>query len=309
MDVIFPIAVTEDTLTYSNVVENDYAPWASGTAYVRGDYAISTTTHTIYRALVDSTGEDPDIESVNFSDPLIQDPDTRYWQIMGATNRWKLFDSKPSQPCVQANSVEVELRPGVFISGIAGFELSAESVRVQVYADDILIYDRTAQLRDESGVVGWLTYFTAPYLPATEFVFTDLPVLGTPRIVVTFEGTECHVGQLVIGQLIRIGETSQEGTGFSGLDFSYVQNDDFGNLTTVNRPAVKLSEYTIAAQTQTLQATYEKLRSLRGGRPAVWVGDQQTAIGAVNYGFMRNYDVVYQTRDLSELSIEVQGII
>lgn len=309
MRVILPIPVTDLTLTDTDIPEDDYDEWSDVVTYDRGDYVISTDTHTVYRSLTDSNlDNDPDLEAAALADPLVDNPDPVNWQIMGATNLWKLFDEKPSQRATQATSMSFEITPGVFIGGISGFNLSANTVNVKVYADPDLLYDETITLMDESGVVGWLSYFTEPFVPQTEFVLADLPVLGTPRIVVTFEGSVVGVGQVVMGTLIEIGDTTVKGSGFSGLDFSYVANDEFGNLTTVRREGVKMSNYSVAVSTPLLQTTYEKLRAFRGGFSAVWVGDEDARLGANNYGFLRNYDLTYQTREISEISLQVQGI-
>ncbi len=46
MDIIKPVTVTNDILTSSNVTEDDYSEWASGTTYNDGDKDIVIgTTH------------------------------------------------------------------------------------------------------------------------------------------------------------------------------------------------------------------------------------------------------------------------
>ena len=121
MKVIPPLDVTDAMLTSIDIPENDYPEWADATAYVRGDYVISTTTHTVYHCLVDHTSDpskNPDTETAALADPLIDDPDPVHWQVIGATNRWKLFDKKPSVQATQNGGFEVTLTPGVIISGL-----------------------------------------------------------------------------------------------------------------------------------------------------------------------------------------------
>ncbi|MGB1389503.1 MAG: hypothetical protein ACPG61_11515 [Paracoccaceae bacterium] len=310
MNILVPFAVTDATLFSINVPEDDHAVWSGVTTYARGDYAISLATHTVYRSLQDGNlNNDPDLEAAALADPLIDNPDPVQWQIMGATNRWRMFDSKPSQKATQAGSIEFEVRPGVFIGGIAGFGISADDVRVRAYSDADLIYDHTVEMRDETAVLDWLSYFISPYSPLAEFVLTDLPLLGSPRIVVTLSGAVVEAGQIVLGQSHRIGTSLQEGAGFAGLDFSYVQTDEFGNLTTVQREATKISDFSVSVRRENLFAIARVFNRLRGGIPAVWIASDNDRLAAVNYGYYRGWRTVYVGADHAEISIEVQGIV
>lgn len=312
MKVIKPLAVTEGSLTSVNVPEDDHDEWSNATEYSRGDFVISLVTHTVYRSLQDAnTGNDPDAEQVSIADPLIDPPDTVFWQVMGATNRWRLFDQKPSQVCASDQDIVVVVEPGRFVGGLAGFNITADSVRVEVFDGAAQIFDRTIAMSDNSAVVSWTTYFTSPFVRFPEFVITDLPLQGSPRIQVTFSSVSgsVSVGQLIIGEIWDFGTTRIDGSGFSGLDFSFVETDEFGNLTTVQREATRISDFAVVADNQRLFRILQQLRSLRGGVAAVWIGGAQAAHAAVIYGFARDYSNVYQTTDVSVLSIEVQGII
>jgi len=127
--VIAPIEVTDAMLTSINITEDDYDEYDDATDYAVGDYAISTTTHTVYRALVangpSSTVVDPDDEAADVADPLVTDPDPRTWQIIGATNRWKLFDEKPTVQATNATSIELTLTPGETVDAVALIGLDA----------------------------------------------------------------------------------------------------------------------------------------------------------------------------------------
>ncbi|MCF7725784.1 hypothetical protein [Sulfitobacter sp. M22] len=310
MKIILPVPVSDLTLTASNVPEDDHAVWSALTTYERGDYAISLVTHTVYRSLLgDNTGNNPDLEAAALADPLVDNPDPVYWQIIGATNRWRIFDSKPSQPAVQAGSIEFEVRPGVFIGGIAGYGIVADTVRVRVYADPELIYDRTVEMNDESAVTDWLAYFVEPFRPLEEFVLTDLPVLGTPRIVVTLTGAQVAVGQIVQGYISELGITPQDGIAASGLDFSFVQTDDFGNLETMKREATRLMDFDVVVKRDSVAGVTRILKGLRGGTPAVWIASETIAFAATNYGFYRGYRTLYTGADHAIISIEIQGIV
>ncbi|WP_306150752.1 hypothetical protein [Roseovarius sp. MMSF_3281] len=310
MKILTPFPVTDSTLTSINITEDDYAEWDQSTSYDRGDFVISTATHTVYRSLTDSNlDNDPDVEVAALADPLIDDPDPVNWQVISATNRWKLFDQKPSRLATNSGSIEIELTPEVFIGGVAGFGLSADDVRVEVYADAEKIYDRSEDLLDESAVTDWLAYFTEPYRPLTEFVFSDLPVLAIPRIVVTLTSTSTvSAGQIIFGRLDEMGVATQD-TRFSGLDYSYVEVDEYGDLTSVQRPATRLFDINTVVPRENLFSIVQIFNRLRGGIPAVWIADENSRIAAIGYGFYRGYREVYLGPDHAEIAIEVQGVV
>jgi hypothetical protein len=97
MDIIRPVVVTDAVLDSSNVPENDYAEWDVATAYTVGNRVILLSTHRIYEAVGSSTGVNPATD------------DGTNWLNIGATNRWKAFDQKISDPVTQLESISYTL--------------------------------------------------------------------------------------------------------------------------------------------------------------------------------------------------------
>ena len=312
MKIIVPVDVTDAVLTSSNIPETDYAAWSAATTYARGDFVISTATHTVYRSLTDGNlNKDPDAEQVALADPLIDDPSPINWQVISATNRWKMFDKKPSIQSTRADSIVVTLEPGTFTSGLAGFNIDAASVNVVVVSGGVEVYDRTIEMIDDTVVVDWYSYFFTPITALTEFVLTDLPPYGDAEVTVTIEkaGGAVKCGQIVLGAIRQAGDTGVENSGFSGLDFSFVEQDDFGDLTTVRRAATRLSQFDVFMDNSTLLGFDALMRELRGGTAAVWIGDEDQRKAAINYGFYRDYRLVYKTSQYSVMSLQIQGIV
>lgn len=312
MKVIIPLNVTDSILTSSSIAENDHPQWAGGTTYARGAFVISTATHTVYRSLTaGNVGNDPDVEQAALADPLIDDPDPINWQVISATNRFKMFDKKPSVQATAAEQIEVVLTPGQIVDGIAGFGITAATVTISASSATYggVIFDRTIAMQDESVVTDWYSYYFTPIARLGEFAVSDIPPYGDAVFTVTFDATgDVGVGQLVIGSTRDLGIADVE-SGFSGLDFSFVQQDDFGNLTTVRRAATRLSTFEVFCDTFTMLSLDNLLRSLRGGVAAVWIGDDDARKAALNYGFYRDYRVVYKEGDNSLLSLQIQGIV
>lgn len=314
MIVIIPNDVTDSTLVTSTILENDHAVWSALTSYARGDYAISLVTHTVYRSLTgDNLANDPDLEQAALADPLIDNPDPVNWQIIGATNRWRMFDKKPSVVASDADQIEVTIAPGRFIGGLAGFEISAASVNVTVtsVAAGGEVMNRTIMMQDDTPVVDWYGYYFTQITPLTEFVVTDIPPYADAIITVTIDnlGGIAHCGQLVLGEVRQIGITQIGQTGFKGFDFSFIQQDEFGDLTTVKRAATRISPFEVFMDNSRLLGFDRLMRELHGGVAAVWIGDKDNRKAAINYGFYRDYSATYVTPKYSIMSLQIQGIV
>ncbi|SNT45101.1 hypothetical protein SAMN05421763_1411, partial [[Luteovulum] sphaeroides subsp. megalophilum] len=145
----------------------------------------------------------------------------------------------------------------------------------------------------------------------SEFVLTDLPPYADAvlKIEALRPGGTVSIGQLVCGPLWPVGRTAIKGSGFQGVDFSYVAQDEFGDLTTVRRAATRLSSFEVWVENARLLGLDARLRTLRGGTAAVWIGDDDPRKAAMNYGFYRGYRSAYQTDGWSLLQIDVQGIV
>jgi len=313
MRAILPITVAEAKLTATNVAENDYAVWAIGTTYARGDFCISTTTHTVYRSLTDSNlGNDPDAEIAALADPLIDDPDPVNWQIISATNRWKMFDGKPSNLCTNAESITLTIEPGQFVGGVGFFEITAETVQLDI-VDPVegLVYTKTVNMQDESVVTDWYSYYFEDIVTLNELVMLDLPPYSNAEYQITIanpNGT-AKVGQIAIGSIWEIGKTLIPNLSVSGLDFSFVQNDEFGDLVTVKREATQLNTFDVLIPSTDLFGFARRVKDLRGGSLAVWIGDDDSRLRAINFGFCRDWRNVYSTREISVVSLQIQGVV
>jgi len=312
MKIVKPQPVTDATLISSTIAEDDYAVWSDATTYAAGDYVISTDTHTIYRSLTaDNLDNDPDLEQLAIADPLIPDPAIINWQVISATERWKLFDSKPTQQASEADNITVVVAPGVYIGAVGGFGISAQSVTVTMDDGGTEVYTKTLPLQDETSVIDWFTYFFTPILELSEFVFTDLPPYADAEVTVSIDraGGIVKAGQVVMGPIWETGLTFADGSGFSGLDFSTVEADIFGNLTRVTREATRLSNFQVFLDATQLLSFDSRMRSLRGGVAVVWIGSDDNRKAAISYGILRDYRVSYQTPDYSVIQLETQGLV
>ena len=304
MQLIKPVTVTDSILTATNITEDDYAVWNSGTAYVVGDKAISTVTHRIYEALINNTNVDPTGTAT--------DPAT--WLDIGATNRWKAFDQKISDPVTNLNLIEYTLNdPNSNVTSVALFGLKGISANVTVtdttVGGDGEVYNTTVSLLDNRNIVDWYTYFFEEQVQKEQAQFLDLPPYIGSNVEVTVTsatGDTTELGQLVLGFLSGIGLTTY-GTAISIEDYSRKEVDAFGNFIIVQRDFAQLADFDVQFETQNARKIQRTLAGFRA-TPIVYVGSEDTSYGTTIYGFYRRFDLTLEGPSLSFGAIEVEGL-
>ena len=299
MQIIKPITVTDSILTSSNVTEDDYAVWASGTTYNIGDRVIVISTHKIYESLIGSNlGNDPTTD------------DGTKWLTLGATNRWKAFDQKIADHVSNTTSIEYSITPNSNTTAVALFGLVGISANVTVTdPTEGEVYNTTISLIDNRNIVDWYTYFFEEQVQRQEAQFLNIPpyINGVVDVTVTHNtGDTAELGQLVFGFLSDIGLTSY-GTAISIEDYSRKETDAFGNFIVVERAYSQLADFDVkfpTANARKLQRTLAEFRAT----PIVYIGSDDVSYGTTIYGFYRRFDLTLETPSYSFGAIEVEGL-
>jgi len=126
---IRPVPITDAMVTYNNVTEADATEWTAGTRVI-GDLRMVTTTangasvatHYIYRANT-TAGADP---------TLVANQGTgNGWDIVGATNAWKLFDDEYQTQTVFADTIEIAILPGTVVTSVALLNVEAGTATIE----------------------------------------------------------------------------------------------------------------------------------------------------------------------------------
>ena len=300
MQIIKPVTVTNSILTSSNVTEDDYAEWASGTTYADGDTVIVIgTAHKVYESLVNSNlGNDPTTD------------DGTNWLEISATNRWKAFDKKINDPVTNLNSIEYVLSdPASNITSVALFGLKGVTANVTVTDGATEVYNQDISLTDNRNIVDWYTYFFEEQVQKEQAQWLDIPpYLGSTVTITVTEasGETAQLGQLVLGFLSDLGVTNY-GTSISIEDFSRKETDDFGNFIVVERAFAQLADFDIQFETGNARKIQRTLAGFRA-TPIVYIGSEDTSYGTTIYGFYRRFDLTLEGPSLSFGAIEVEGL-
>lgn len=298
MRVIKSIETTDAILTASNILENEYPLWVSGTTYSIETKVIYN--HRIYNRIVSGAGTTP------------PDLDLTNWSDLGATNKYRMFDNVISSVSSRTGGIEFTLTPNQVINGIALLNVNASTVRV-VMNDPIegVVYDRTKELRSSSNVTDYYSYFFAPLINLGDLdtaIFLDLPNKPTATITVYISSGVglVEVGEVVYGVQSIVGRTNY-GTAIGITSYSRKDTDEFGKVTVVKRKNSKYADYDIDIDNTNLafvQRLFQDIDSV----PCVFIGNPEME-ELIVYGFYKDFKATISFPTVSKCTLRVEGLV
>ena len=298
MRVIKSVVTTDAILTSSNIPEDEYPAWVSGTSYTALDKVIYE--HKIYERVVTGAGTTPpDLDQIN-------------WLDDGYTNRYRMFDNIISSVSSKMGGIEFTLTPNQIINGIALLNVNASTVRV-VMNDPIegVVYDRTKGLRSSSNVIDYYSYFFAPLINLGDLdtaIFLDLPNKPTATITVYVSSGVglVEVGEVVYGVQSIVGRTNY-GTAIGITSYSRKDTDEFGKVTVVKRKNSKYADYDIDIDNTNLafvQRLFQDIDSV----PCVFIGNPEME-ELIVYGFYKDFKATISFPTVSKCTLRVEGLV
>jgi len=312
MRVLIPFKVEDANLVSSSVPEADFPQWDTSSTFAVGTKVISglggntaTITHRIYEALIENTNVDPTTDT---SDPP-------KWLNLSATNRWKAFDQKISDPVtVPDGTTSINYVIGAFgipsnsltLFGLIGREASV----VATDATDGQVYSKTISLIDNTLVDDWFTFFFEPARVKSEAIFEGIPPYANAEYSITVTDTsttEPQLGQIVAGQEYTLGNTNY-GTSVSIEDYSRKTRDSFGNAVIVQRAFAKLIDFDFTVNTGSTRRTAILLEEIRAIPAVYYAGVDTEQFGTTVYGFFRNFSINLDGPAISNVTLEVEGL-
>jgi hypothetical protein len=304
MKVFRSIPIDETVFTATNATES-VALWNVGTSYAVHAEARSDTTHRIYRSLLAANiGNDPVVDV---------DPETglgTWWQDIGPTNGWAMFDPVNLTQTAMAEAIEVTLEPTSLINAIALFNLEAASVTVIITDPGAgEVYNETFELISTNNVGDdFYAWCFEPIIRKTDLHVENLPAyIGAQMdIVIDSPGGTARCGNCVAGAQRKLGETTW---GFETGNITYSRRieDDFGNIKLVRRPSRRRASFQVIVR-QALRDEVSRLLDLYESEPAVFIGTGQFS-ATIIYGFYTRYDLRGENSAESILNIAIEGFV
>lgn len=343
MKVMVPVP-PEKMLIASSVSDADPPAWLPSVSYAKG--ATVTHAHRVYVAIVDHSAKYPDREPAVWqymhpATPALWEatatyvagdivrhghhrytslkaenlgyvPETagEWWSAMGPVNSWAAFDRSINTKTSALEEIRLELDFSG-CNGISLFGLEAESVYYS------LLNSAGEVVKEESIVLSgidaftWLQYFLDPLTPREDVVQTEFPVLAYSRLVLVVQapGAIARVGNVAVGRCKTLGQ-SLYGMENGISDYSRKTTDSFGNTYLSVGGWAKTARMDLHVPTSDYDDIFRTLARLRA-TPTVFVGDNDdTGLDAFTiWGFVRDFRMVVSGPEMSQCSLEIQGLI
>lgn len=300
MFLIKPDTINDATLDNTNVAENDYDAWDVSATYSINDMAIYVTTdkHWVIRSLVN--------DNVGYV-PTGLNSDTK-WVKVSETNRWKMFDNKTTSQTVNPDSIDVSVIGTSAVDSVALLNLDASSVSLTITdINSNVVYDETVSLVTTDNVYDMWTYFFAPIIRKSDYLFLNLPPYAMAKydISITYTGNNAKCGTCVIGKAIDLGITRYNSKA-SSIDYSIKETDEFGDFTITERGYSRTTDITAYVEKRFTDYTVNILNQYRA-TPVVWVGTTEYTSTYI-YGIHKNWEVLYSFPNHNEIFFQILGL-
>lgn len=284
MRVIEPYPVTPAMLTASNIPETDEAAWAAGTAYALGARVMHV--HGIWESVqADNLGHDPSLDSKSI-----------WWVYLGATNRWRAFDSRLGGKAIGGASITYSITLPRSLNSIGLFGLVATSVRLRVtIPGPSTIYDETYQLSERPLVSNFWDYIYAPFEFRTDLILTGLTLPSGATVQITINaGAAAEVAEIILGTDLEIGTTLVD-TSLGIVDYSKKRRDEWGGVFIVPRPVTKTVRFRFVCETASAARVQQIIERVTSKLCIFYAIEGEDPYGATVAGILRDYDLTHGT--------------
>lgn len=272
--------------------------WSVATPYNIGDIVTyrSGYKNYIYQAAEASTGVPPTSDDIK-------------WTNIGAINLYRcLINETENKTEYEGNfTVVLNSNRADYVSLIG---LRADSVSIVVKSGATII-DTISYNLNVRDTTTWKEYFYGVFTQQEKFG-TYIPI-GDYTVEITLNSTSiARLGNIIIGRSYYIGET-QYGASAGILDFSVAQRDDrFGDVFLKTGSYADRMDLVVFVDTPKADAVKNYLTRIRGTEVLV-LGDNRDLQARFEMlqvrGSVRDFNVTLSNVKITELSVEVEGLI
>jgi hypothetical protein len=303
LKIVNPIAITDAMLIDSgsppetNVPENDYAVWDSGTTYALGDRVILVSTHKIYESL----------QGANLNkNPVTQ---TTWWVEVGPTNRWAVFDNSISTQTEQSTNITYTLEPNTPINTIAVLNVTnATELQIEMTSPTAgIVYDETISFAPLPVTPDWWAWFYGQRIQNKQHIALDIPIYTDAEIRITLlGGANLAVGAILLGQQQNFGLGISYGARVGIQDYSRKETNEFGDTILVQRAFAKRANFSLLLGKSEVDSFQNFLADIRA-TPVLWIGSTEYDSTTL-FGFYKNFDILISYPEQSDCELEIEGL-
>jgi len=236
--------------------------------------------------------------------------DKTKWFDAGAGNKYAAFDNYSSTQTTGTSPLVMEVRPGSVFTTLALFNVSGNSVRIEVIdSTNTTIFDET-KILSERQTASWSEYYNLGFEGRlTQAIFTGMPFSTQAKIRITVEGGSVGVGRLVVGRKVVLGCVEYGVTPYI-TDYSRKEWDaDFGDYEWVVRDYSRGFRGTVLIDNAQLNRIWSTLISVRAV-PTLWVGSEDPNFSEtlVTLGVMQDAPASISYPQHSLLNFTIEGL-
>lgn len=315
-------------LESSTVSESAYNEYDDTHAYIIDDIiyvsfesngTTDRTPHEIYKSLADAnTGNYP--------------PDNpSKWSLIGATNKWKMFDGFVNTQTEDTSTIIVEIDASK-TNSVGLFQLTGKTVTLtlsitssyQDESDDYYrdesdaFYGDTAITKkteiidlDSSPVYDYYEYFFAEFFYKSDIFWTYPYYYKDAILKIEIEPylNETKCGMCALGKSIALG-TTQWNPHISIEDYSKKDTDSLGRTYLSQGNFAKKNEFDLWVKNVDIDMMRRILTDVRGLPIITNANEINTNYESlIIYGFYRNFEIIIPGPVMSKCSLEIEGLI
>jgi hypothetical protein len=296
MNIVPRIVITDAMIVSTNAV--DSADFDLSTTYDTGDKVTDPTTKLEYESVGDGNiGNDPASD------------DGTNWTLLGFTNSRRMIDGLITGQTERAESITLKIDPGATVTSAVLFNVAGASVTVSVKEGGSEIYTRTIQMVRTDDVENiWDYFFTEPEFK-TVAIFESFPGKSGNEITLTVSapGATAKVGEAIFGYARRLGDTLA-GSSPTIKDFSVIEENEFGELTIVERAFARGADYEVAINPQEADRIMRIMAANRARLCAFFPDSDMEHYGLTVAGFYEEFEPPLTHRGVSIVTIPVKGV-
>ena len=301
LSVVQPIGITDAMLISTDVPENDYSAWSSGTTYTVSERVIVASTHKVYESVQGS--------NIN-NDPLTS---PTWWIEVSPTNRWKVFDLSNGSKTVTSGTtppkISYSIKPGQAVTALAVLGVE-NSTSLQITMTDPVygqVYNKTVSFSPVQPASTWWSWFFGQRATPTQEIALDLPTYPNATVsIVLSGGAALAVGAILMGQQMRFGLGISQGARVGIQDYSRKETNEFGDTVLVQRSFARRASFDMIIEKAEVDPFQNFLAAVRAV-PCLWIGSNDYE-STVVFGFYKNFDILISYPNHADCELELEGL-
>lgn len=298
--IVRPFEINDATFVSSNVTEDDYSAWNSGTTYStlgQRVIVVASDVHHVYENI---------LASGNLNKNPLTEP--TFWVFVSVTNRWKMFDQSNTSQTENADSIVAKVttlsRPNALFLG--NVECSDITV-TQRDALNNIVFTQNYQMVENTGTPSYYNWYFSQRQRKIDLFITDLLpyVGGSIEVTLNNEDNIAKCATMLVGYADGVGVTLL-GANIGIQDFSVKRVNEFGDSEILERPFSREGDFNVFVDNGTIDRLAQLL-SLRRATATLYVGSSLYRSTYI-YGFYDDFNVAIQYNEKSLLNIQVKGL-